>query len=297
MSPYRTELVPAAPGVRLAVDLFETDGRSGKAFLLVHGLASNARLYDGVAEELSRRGHLVAAVDLRGHGRSDKPEEGYDYDTLCADLLAVLDFLAPRGWPEAVVAVGQSFGANLVLELAARQPGRTAGVACIDGGTIDLQATFSSWEEAAEALRPPPLSGTPLAELEAHMRAAHPDWPESGIRGALANFEVRPDATVTPHLTLQRHLRILHTMWESRPSFLYGRLAVPVLFLPARSPGAPTAWGVAKEKATAEAVAAIERAAAHVIEGDHDLHAQHPLEVARLLDEAAGSLFAEPAGS
>jgi len=48
-------------------------------FVLVHGLASNARLWDGVARRLAGAGHSSAAVDLRGHGRSDKPDTG------CAD--------------------------------------------------------------------------------------------------------------------------------------------------------------------------------------------------------------------
>lgn len=290
---YETELVERAPGLGLAVDIFEARGPlSGQGYLLVHGLASNARLYDGVAEELTGNGAVAAAVDLRGHGRSDKPETGYDYETLTADLLAVLDHLAGRpGWPSRVIVVGQSFGANLVLELAARHPERLAGAVCIDGGTIDLRRRFSSFEEVSEVLRPPSLIGTPLSELESRFREGHPDWPEAGIAGSLANFEVRPDGTVAPHLSLDNHLRILRTMWESSPTDLYGRLEVPVLFIPARSAGAPAGWAAAKEESTAEATSSIERATASWIEGDHDLHAQHPKEVAQLLEQAAGGLF------
>lgn len=292
MSPYSTALVPGAGGVGIAVDLFEPGGGSGQAYLLVHGLASNARLYDGVAEELSRQGARVAAVDLRGHGRSQKPAEGYDYETMAADLLAVLDHLAATaGWPARPIAVGQSFGANLVLELAARHPEAISGAACIDGGTIDLKARFSSWEEAEAALRPPAIAGTPLVDLEAWMRERHPDWPESGIAGSLANFELRPDGTVVPHLSLEHHMRLVRTMWDSRPSSLYPALAVPVLLVPARSPGSPAGWAAGKEEAAAEAAASIPRAEVHFMDGDHDLHAQHPVELAQILAEAGNSLF------
>ena len=67
--------------------------------LLVHGLASNCRTWESVAERLHAFGHPVAAVDQRGHGRSDKPPEGYDYATLCRDLLLVLDALRHKPHP------------------------------------------------------------------------------------------------------------------------------------------------------------------------------------------------------
>ncbi len=84
---------------------------SGRPFLLVHGLASNALLWQGVAEHLAAAGHRVVAVDPRGHGESDAPADGYDTVTAAADLRAVsaaLDLQDP-------VVVGQSWGGNVVL--------------------------------------------------------------------------------------------------------------------------------------------------------------------------------------
>ena len=77
----RTERIPVAEGIELAVDMWpeaaSVDGQSAAErvgepvpFLLVHGLASNARMWDGVAQRLADAGHPVATVDLRGHGRS-----------------------------------------------------------------------------------------------------------------------------------------------------------------------------------------------------------------------------------
>ncbi|HZZ48199.1 MAG TPA: alpha/beta fold hydrolase, partial [Pseudonocardia sp.] len=45
-------------------------GGAARPVLLVHGMSSNARLWDGVAERLAAAGHPVVAVDLRGHGTS-----------------------------------------------------------------------------------------------------------------------------------------------------------------------------------------------------------------------------------
>ena len=90
MSPPASVIrVTVADGVSLHVATW--DRGSGVPYLLVHGLSSNCRTWEGVAGHLADRGHPVAAVDLRGHGQSDKPDDGYDFTTLCSDLVAVLD--------------------------------------------------------------------------------------------------------------------------------------------------------------------------------------------------------------
>src|SRR2546430_14287726 len=91
--------VRVAQGVFLHVRRWPGEKRP---FLLVHGLSSNARLWDGVAAELSAAGHAVHAVDLRSHGDSDAPPDGYDTATAAEDLAA----FGLTG----VVAAGPSWG-------------------------------------------------------------------------------------------------------------------------------------------------------------------------------------------
>ncbi|MGH7686487.1 MAG: alpha/beta fold hydrolase, partial [Candidatus Dormibacteria bacterium] len=64
------------------------------ALLALHGLASNARWWDLVGRELGAA-HRVIAPDLRGHGRSDRPETGYDFDSVVGDLRSVVTELHP----------------------------------------------------------------------------------------------------------------------------------------------------------------------------------------------------------
>jgi pimeloyl-ACP methyl ester carboxylesterase len=244
---------------------------TGVPVLLVHGLASNARLWDAVASRLADLGHQVAAVDQRGHGRSDKPDTGYDFVTLTADLVAVTEAL---GWHRPLVA-GQSWGANVVLELAVNRPGAVRAIACVDGGIIELSRRFPNWEAAREALMPPPLVGLAADKFEAMIRRMHPDWPESGIVGTMANVEIRADGTIAPWLSLDHHLTILGHLWEHHPTERYPKVAVPVLLIPA---------GHSPQPEVAEAVAALPRARIRWFPGaDHDIHAQHPLELADLL--------------
>ena len=262
-------------GVALEVDTWE--GGDAVPFLLVHGLASNRRTWEGVAARLHELGHPVATVDLRGHGRSDKPELGYDFPTMGADLLGVLDAV---GFETAVIA-GQSTGGNIVVDLAARAPDRVAGVAGVDGGALELARQWPDWQECKVALAPPPLIGTPAASIEAWIRRGHPSWSDWGVEVTMANFEHLADGTIRPWLTLDRHLLILRALWEHHPSSVIPNLATSVLLVMA---GTGDDWERQKRMIGDELVASAPNVQVEWISpGDHDLHVQHPIELADLL--------------
>jgi pimeloyl-ACP methyl ester carboxylesterase len=267
----------------VSVNVHSWDG-DGVPFLLVHGLASNARLWNGVAEDLAARGHRVVAVDQRGHGRSDKPDTGYDFESVCADLAVLIESM---GLERPVVA-GQSWGGNVVVELGARHASLVRGVACVDGGWIDL-GRFATWEDCSAAMAPPRTAGLAFAEIDAMMRGRHPDWPESGILGALACFEVRDDGTVAPWLTFERHLLILRAMWEQRVAGVFPDVAVPVLLLPCDD--GSSGWVARKrdEVAVAESLLPVSRT--HWFRAEHDVHAQFPDQVAAVLVAALDDGF------
>jgi pimeloyl-ACP methyl ester carboxylesterase len=56
-----------------------------------------------------------------------------------------------------------------------------------------------------------------------------PGWTEEGIEATLANFEVLPDQTVRPWLTLERHMMILKALFEQDPTALFPQIEEPVL--------------------------------------------------------------------
>jgi len=277
--------VPVADGVTLNVHRWR--GRTDLApFLLVHGLASNLRMWDGVAEALNAAGHPVSSVDLRGHGRSDKPDDGYDFATVSADVAEVLGALRY----ERPVVVGQSWGGNVVVDLAARGLVPLRGIACVDGGWIDLRR-FETWEACEKAMAPPRTAGLPADDFEEMIRGRRSDWPEAGIQGSLACFEVRADGTIAPWLTFERHLRILRALWEQRVGELYAGVDVPVLLLPCED-GTPE-WTARKREEVAVAEARLRRSRTVWFRASHDVHAQKPDEVARvLLDAVADGFFA-----
>ena len=286
----RTDLIAVAEGVELAVDTWTPATGDGPGFLLVHGLASNARMWDGVAAGLVANGHAVFTVDLRGHGRSSKPDGPYDVPTVADDLATLIEQMAL----DRPVVAGQSWGGNVVLELAARHPDATRGIACVDGGWLEPSRTFPDWETCRTTLAPPRLAGRRLEEIEGYIRSAHRDWPESGIQGTLANFEVRPDGTVAPWLTYDHHLAVLRGLWEHHPSEHYRGLAVPVLLAPADDGETDRVAG--KREDVERAAASIPNAQVRWFLGDHDIHAQHPDELAGVMHElttaTTGKFFA-----
>jgi pimeloyl-ACP methyl ester carboxylesterase len=251
-------------------------------FLLVHGLASNARLWDGVAAHLAAAGHTVVAVDQRGHGQSSKPDTGYDFATVVADLVALIDSLGL----DRPIAVGQSWGGNVVVELGATHTAAVRGVVAVDGGFIELGSRFSSWDSCCEVLTPPRLIGTPATRMRQWMRDANRDWPDEGIDGAMANFEVRADGTIAPWLTLERHLQILRALYEHRPSQRYPHVTVPTLIVPADT--GEVTWTNDKRTAVDAAVAALPNGRAHWFSpAHHDIHAQQPAALAAVLIDFA----------
>ena len=275
--------VRVADGVHLhAVVRLPEAGATAAPVLLVHGLASNARLWDGTADALVRHGHPVVAIDQRGHGRSDKPDHGYDFATLVDDLVALITSLGLHR----PLVVGQSWGGNVVVELAASRPDVLCGAVAVDGGFIELADAFATWDECCEALTPPRLAGTAATTMERWVRDAHPDWPESGILGSLANFEVRGDGTIAPWLTLDRHLAILHELYRHHPSARFPHVQVPMLLVPADT--GDVAWTRDKRHHVDRALHALPHGRVHWFSpADHDLHAQHPDRLAEVLHDFA----------
>jgi pimeloyl-ACP methyl ester carboxylesterase len=277
---------PTVGRMLLKVDIgdgveLEGDGWAGGAgvpFLLVHGLSSNRRTWERVGARLHELGHPVAAVDLRGHGRSGKPDDGYDFATMGDDLLKALD---AAGFASAVLA-GQSTGGNIVVDLAARAPERVVGVVGVDGGALELSRRWPDWDECKVALAPPALAGTPAASVESRIRRGHPTWSDWGIEATMANLERLPDGTVRPWLTLDRHLRILRALWEHRPSQIIPKLDVDVLLVMA---GAEDGLA-AQKRALCEELSTAPRVRIEWMQGDHDLHVQHPVVLADLMHGA-----------
>ncbi len=259
-------------------------GGEGTPLVLLHGLASTSHIFDLVAPLLAAHFRVVA-FDQRGHGESDKPESGYGFSEVDGDLFALLDALQF----EQPILLGHSWGGNVVLQFAVEHPGRAAGLILLDGGFIDMQADHEmTWERTRERLAPPKLAGTPVDDFRERLKGwTGKMWSPEVEQIILANFELRSDGTIAPHLSFDRHMQILRALWEQRPPELYPRVQCPVLLLPAeQEPKSEQERRFVERKH-----ANVQRAAERLAHGEtvwfkdtvHDVPVQRPKELAETI--------------
>lgn len=117
---------------------YETAGdRSETTLVLIHGWACDVSFWRLQIPELSR-GFRVLAIDLPGHGRSDKPQITYDGRLFTRAVLAVMD--AEK--VQRSVLIGHSMGTEIAGRLLHDVPDRVLALVSLDGVVI------RDWTEA-----------------------------------------------------------------------------------------------------------------------------------------------------
>jgi pimeloyl-ACP methyl ester carboxylesterase len=120
-------------GIRLHVQRVPPKGRrpAVATAVLVHGMLTDslASYYFTLAPSFAQSGINVLMYDLRGHGRSERPDSGYTLDYNLNDLDALLDRLDVTG---PVHLVGNSYGGTVAFSYAVRRPERVASLSVIE---------------------------------------------------------------------------------------------------------------------------------------------------------------------
>ncbi len=138
---------------RDGVRIHFTDEGPGVPVVLIHGFAVNADLNwrrPGITRELAKH-YRVIAMDLRGHGLSDKPHDPDTYgQAMVDDVIALLDHLDI----EKAHVVGYSLGGVIALNMAARHADRLITAAPLGAGWEDPEdsAFLDASAKMAEAL-------------------------------------------------------------------------------------------------------------------------------------------------
>lgn len=108
---YRIEVHPERmPALHIHVE----ESGAGPPVLMLHGLAASSYTWRGLAQRLAAQ-HRLIAIDLRGHGRSDKP---FDQHYSPAEHAAVVRAFMHRRGLTLVTVAGHSFGGFIALLLA-----------------------------------------------------------------------------------------------------------------------------------------------------------------------------------
>jgi pimeloyl-ACP methyl ester carboxylesterase len=119
------------------ISLHYTDEGEGDVVLLIHGLGSSSEDWELQLPALTPS-YRVIAVDLRGHGRSSKPEGPYSIAMFAGDVAALIEELdiAPCH------VVGLSLGAMTTLELAATRPDLVRSAVVVNAGPEFIPRTI-----------------------------------------------------------------------------------------------------------------------------------------------------------
>ena len=108
----------------------------GEDIFLLHGFASSTYTWEEVASYLQKRGFHVWALDMKGFGWSDKPEDGrYDPITLMED---VNRWMGVMGLDD-VTFVGNSLGGAVAVLMALEHPDRVGRLVLIDAAGYPIQ--------------------------------------------------------------------------------------------------------------------------------------------------------------
>ena len=263
-------------------------GGSGQAVALLHGLASNARIWDGVAPRLVGAGLRVVALDQRGHGESEQPDDGYDFATLGQDLSSTLAGLGL----ERPVLVGHSWGASVALQYAADRPGALAGLALVDGGLVGVAEWAGPTREEARRRLAPPRFAVPLEDWLARAGRFDAGGPggQTWVRDYLrAGVVVDDQGVARSRFHFDNHMQVVDALWDQRPEALFPLVDRPVLLCVAGDPVDGELAGV-KRDAAARAVELFPSATLTWFEDTmHDIPLQRPVELAAELARFANA--------
>ncbi len=210
------------------------------AVLLLHGLAGTAWAWAPVARRLAAT-HRVIAPDLRGHGLSDAPPDGYDPETLAADALAVAEGAGLLG-TNGLILVGHGFGAIVAATAAARLGDRCAGLVLVDGGWEDAEsATGLEPAELLRGLEEPPEVLRSMAAYLADRRDFDPaSWDADQERAARAAIVELPAGRVVSSARAHALAGCVDAMYAYRPHSTLAAVTAPIVVMVAMDDEAGT---------------------------------------------------------
>lgn len=111
--------------------------------ILLHSIAESKQMWDPYAKELAEKGYSVLAIDLRGHGESNKRKskrlywrsfESESWNNMLYDVTEGINYLKQNN-PEVninkIIIVGSSLGANVAVVAAEKEKDKVKGIALL----------------------------------------------------------------------------------------------------------------------------------------------------------------------
>lgn len=109
--------IKVEPGVKIYVEDLNPAGE--KTILFIHGWPASHKMFEYQFNQLPKMGYRCVGMDCRGFGNSDKPWDGYDYDTQADDIRSVVEALDLHDF----TLGGHSTGGAIAVRYMARHKG------------------------------------------------------------------------------------------------------------------------------------------------------------------------------
>ncbi len=195
---------------------YKSFGTGSEALVLVHGWGCNLNHWRDQISDLSKRGRVIA-LDLPGHGQSDKPDISYTMDHFANAIDAVMR----DAKVERAVVMGHSMGTPVARQFYRKYPQKTAAIVIVDGGLRPF-GTKEMREQFMAMFRAPNYKEASKQMLDQM----------SGTLSAADKERVNSSFASTPHKVL------LSAMESMNQDSLYepDKISVPVLAIRAKSP-------------------------------------------------------------
>src|SRR5215207_3373954 len=195
---------------------YKSYGKGSDALVLVHGWGCNMDHWRDQISDFAKRNRVIA-LDLPGHGQSDKPQIGYSMDLFANAIDAVMR----EAKVERAVVAGHSMGTPVARQFYRKYPKKTLGIIIVDGGLRPF-GTKEMREQFVAAFRSPNYKEAG-AQMFAQMTSTMAPADQERVKSSLSN---------TPQHVL------VSAMESMNQDSLYGpdKMNVPVFAIMAKSP-------------------------------------------------------------
>lgn len=211
-------------------------GGKGPPLLLLPGLTANARMFGALAAAGLIATYRLIALDWRGRGLSDKPEQGYSIGEHAADVIALMDQL---GLEQAII-VGHSFGGLVALSLSANFAQRISRLVLLDASHLLVtERTKALVQSTLDRL------GQPLPSLDVYLDGVKKApflaeaWDEMLADYYRGDVHVNEDGTVQPLARAGAIAETIAMEFEEPWADYVSAIRQPVLLLNALEPFGP----------------------------------------------------------
>jgi len=200
-------------------------GGQGEALIFLAGLGNTAHIFDNLAPQFTNHFHVLG-LTRRGYGRSDKPQTGYDINTLVDDLH---QFLGAMGIKR-VILVGHSFAGVELTRFAELYPDQVDKLVYLDcaysfdqPGTMEVFTRMDSLTPG-----PSPETRTNFVTLRDWFRNNRPGWNDA-CESDLRNTRAKSAGGYSGHSSTPDSVEETMEKEDLQTHCDYTKLTMPVL--------------------------------------------------------------------